>query len=635
MKPSETSIIAESKKQKQKKHIWFMSLLIILIGGSFYIWNVFNSSEEKITEIKTTTVQRGGLKVSIEGEGKIINPNIVNLSFLINGTLDEIFVQEGEKVSKGDILATLDKRDLTFDLQDAQTQVGIVRSNIQAKEASITDSALLLAKNDIVISQKNLERTRQELQQNLDQAFDLGILQLETAFPKFQRALESIDDIFGLDQNGAPYYNVINIFNDSINENQVKTQYRTNKQKFDDLWTEYENLVPLKNEDISRYLWKTKTFATELQTMFQKTVDLFDNTKPNSRVSQSEVDQARNSVQTSLSSIDNEINALTSSKQKIENAYLSYQTGLQKAEDSFETTQLKLENTQKSTEEAELSKEMSLSNLYAQLAQAQVKVEKAKYNLELTTLLSPIDGEIIVVNGNPGEAVKSDSTSSDNALIRILSENNFTTEVYIEEMDIAKIQKGQKTYITLDALPDTTLEGEVVYIASTATISNNGITTYLVRVQITDTKNTDIKEGMSTYVEFVSEEAKDVLYVPEKSVRRNRVKLVDGNFVDVETGMSDGQYIEIKNGLTEGQEILEDPSMNKDVSSQGGTGMGSSELSEERFERIESMLREQGTLPEGWESMSPEEKQSALTKLRESGGLSGGRGMGAGMRPSR
>ena len=627
-KSSKESVIEQSKKSRWYRK-WSILVFLIVFGGigsGVYVFaqkQQANTTDRNQTSTGLYNVKTDTIRISVEGEGKIMNPSIVNLSFLINGTLEDVLVKEGQKVQKGDILAELDKREYEFDLQDAQNQVRIVRANIQSKEAEIIDDDLRVAENDLRITKENLANSRNDYEQTLSQSLDSGRIAIESAFPEIQKALENTDSLLGIDNNRAQYALVAATFNNSILKNDVINKYKEIKRAKENLLEEYNAKKPLNDEDVANFLWQMKNRAENTQDMVEITLDLFSNAVPNSLASNADIESAESMVKSTLSSIDSQVNALTSARQKIENAYLSLENGIKEKENSIKTSQLKLENTQDALEQRTIAKQTSLTSLAAQLDQALVKVDKAKYNLELTTLTAPIDGEIIVVNGNPGETVKVESTSSDNALIRILSDANFTTEIYVEEVDIAKIQVGQKAIITMDAIMDTELEGEVSYIASTATTDNNGITTYLVRVDITDPKDAPIKEGMSTYVEFLVENAENVLVVPNTAIQNEKVQLENSEWVSVETGITDGRNTEIKEGLTVGQSIWRIPQDTTSGAIQTATNKGTPE---DRMARIESLLREQGVLPENWDSLSTSEKQKAVQTLRESGSLQSGNG---------
>ncbi len=637
MKKQSSSILQQSKASHWYRNGWIVGIILFGVLGSvtFAFRNTFFPSVATPEAVTLYTAEKEDLRVLVEGEGKIINPNIVNLSFLINGTLNNIFVQEGGKVKKGDFLAELEKQDLEFDLKDAQNQVQIVSANIRSKEAEVIDSSYRVAENDLLISQQNLENSQLDYEQAINQALDLGIIEIDSSFPDMRKSLEAIDEIFGLDKNQAKYAAVETAFNNSIVENDVKEQYRSLKLLLEALWNEYTKTDFSREGEVARFLWKLKEGAVALQGALENTVDLFDTIGAiSSSTSDSEVESAESSAKSALSSVNAVVSGLTSARQRIEDAYLSQENGMKTAENSLRSTEIKLENSELDLNQKEISKKSSLSVLYAQLEQAKVKVEKAKYNLSLATLTSPIDGEIIAINGNPGETVKVESTSSENALIRILSDAKFTTEIYVEETDISKIKKGQKAVITLDAIEDAELDGEVSYIASTATIDNNSITTYLVRVQITDTKGYEIKEGMTTYVEFIVGQALDVIAVPVSSVVRDRVTMADGSKKDVVPGFSDGSLIEIKEGLSEGDIIVANPQ--KESSARGGAEGGGArnwEMTPERLEQMKTAGFTDDEIAKLQKGEITEEMRTKMQAMREQSGGARPGGFGGGMPP--
>ena len=629
-----SSILQQSKQSHWYRKWWVIGILILGIGGAaaFAGRGYFDSASVVETEVQLHTVGKEDIRVFVEGEGKIINPNVANLSFLTNGTLEDVLVEEGQKVKKGDVLAELETQDLEFDLKDAQNQVRIVNANIQSKNSEILDDNLRVTENEIIISEQNLENAILDYQQTVNQVLDLGVIYIEQSFPEIKKNLEAIDEIFGIDRNQAKYEAVANTFNNSIKENDVKEGYRTLKLSQAILLDEYKALDDnFRDGDVARFLWKLKEESVALQSVLEDIADLFDSVGAiSSGTTQTEVDSAENSIKTALSSTNSEISSLTSARQKIENAYLSQENGLKSVNNSLKSTEIKLENSQLALDQKEISKSSSLSILYAQLAQAKVKVEKAEYNLSLATLTAPIDGEVIAVNANSGETVKVESTNSENALIRILSDANFTTEIYVEEVDISKIEKGQKAVITLDALEDVELAGEVAYIASTATIDNNSITTYLVRIKITDTKAQAIKEGMTTYVEFIIGQALDVLTIPLSAiVRENMVQLEDGTRKEVVTGFSDGSVMEIKEGLGEGDVIVSNPQAKASGRGDGTGTAGARELTDEKKEQMKTAgftEEELVNLEKG--EITDEMKEKMQTMREQTGGGKGGFGGG-------
>ena len=61
----------------------------------------------------TAAVTRGDLVQTVSGSGQVKPAQEINLNFATSGTIAEVRAVEGQQVSKGDVLATLDTADAT------------------------------------------------------------------------------------------------------------------------------------------------------------------------------------------------------------------------------------------------------------------------------------------------------------------------------------------------------------------------------------------------------------------------------------------------------------------------------------------------------------------------------------------
>ncbi len=625
-KPEKNSILKQSKEKRHLHKIW-ITLGVILIGSSGAYWQYSKKNQTAPTEPEIFTVAKKDLRSVVSSDGNIINPNIVNLSFFVNGTIEKILVKEGDKVEKGQILAELDKRDFQFDLQSAQNDVRIVNANIKSKQAELTDTDLKVAQNDLTTSKESLESTERDHEQKVTQALDSASINIEASIPEIETALQDIDDILGINNIHSEKTAIYAIFHNSTKETEAKNQHHSIHQAFKNFSRKYNSQKGIsKTENVPQYLKDITEITRSTQSLLEDVVELIKDTRPTTYITESEIKTILSSTQSTLDTMISQVSTLTKARQAIDSSIITQKNALISAENSLNSTQTKFENSERNYEKAEVNKESSLSVLYAQLEQAKLKVEKAQYNLSLTTLTSPINGEIIQLNGNEGEAIKAESTSSENAFIKILSDANFTTEVYVEEIDIAQISLGQAVDITLDAIPDTILRGEVTFISSTATTDNNGIVTYLVRISITDPKDAPIREGMTTYVDFILGEANDVLAIPVTAIRRNRITMTDGSTREVKTGFSDESFIEITEGLKEGEKILLNPLQEKNGRRARTIGRQSLQGNVTRTlppERIEAM-KQAGFTDEELQKLQAGEFTDAMRekmqKMREAGG---------------
>ena len=86
-----------------QKKIIIVLIFAVLI---FALWFIFFKNK-KINEIQTF----GNIEI-----------RQVDLSFLVDGKIDNVFVEEGDVVKKGQLLATLDSRDYEINLKKAYFQ---------------------------------------------------------------------------------------------------------------------------------------------------------------------------------------------------------------------------------------------------------------------------------------------------------------------------------------------------------------------------------------------------------------------------------------------------------------------------------------------------------------------------------
>jgi HlyD family secretion protein len=135
----------------------------------------------------------------------------------------------------------------------------------------------------------------------------------------------------------------------------------------------------------------------------------------------------------------------------------------------------------------------------------------------------------------------------------------------VDEIDIDQIVVGQEVDITLDALPDTAVQGVISEIAPTSA-NTGGVVTYLVTINIQPPDGIMLRAGMSANASIVVQEIEDVVVVPNWAVRLNRetgealvnVRQADGaiNEVVVEVGLRNEVSSEVVQGLNPGDVVV-------------------------------------------------------------------------------
>lgn len=211
------------------------------------------------------------------------------------------------------------------------------------------------------------------------------------------------------------------------------------------------------------------------------------------------------------------------------------------------------------------AKEFAVNQAGLRLAQRQVESAKAALkesvaSLAYATLTAPISGVIASVSTQEGETV----TAGLNApvFVTIIDLTRLQVDAFVDEVDIGKVQLGQKAVFTVDSFPAREFEGKVVAVYPKAVIQEN-VVNYDTVIDITSPYDGLLRPDMTTSVTILLEAREGVLAVPAEAVKREKGKTLvyvpaNGRAEprEVKTGWKDGPWIEIAGGLKEGETVL-------------------------------------------------------------------------------
>jgi HlyD family secretion protein len=173
--------------------------------------------------------------------------------------------------------------------------------------------------------------------------------------------------------------------------------------------------------------------------------------------------------------------------------------------------------------------ENQLAGTRSQLRTAELQLEQAENRLADAILVAPFDGTVTDV-----AIVEDQQVGTGTVAVTLVEDTQLHVMTRVDELDISSVAIGQPATVTLDALDEMTLAGEVSRIAPQAT-TQQGITTYDVRVNLTETAE-NLRLGMSADVEILVDTLQDVLVVPRRAIQRNDEL---GEFITVQSGDSE------------------------------------------------------------------------------------------------
>ena len=246
-----------------------------------------------------------------------------------------------------------------------------------------------------------------------------------------------------------------------------------------------------------------------------------------------------------------------------------------------------------------------------EIERAQAGSSQARDQLSKTTIYSPIDGTITILNSKLGERLVATGQFAGTEVMRVADLGHMEARVDVNENDVVNVKLGDKAEVKIDAYGDRKFNGTVYQIGNTGKTTGAGtqeeVTNFEVKIRIED-HDVELKPALSCTADIHTNEVKDVVAVPMQAVtirtgesnlspeeiekkrqkvtqrdkgdnnaefvneraekaaqKEEREKLVKVVFVKkgnkaqmtkVTTGISDDTYTEIKSGIQAGDEVI-------------------------------------------------------------------------------
>ena len=112
---------AEIRKKKQRRsRIVKGGILLLVIGAGAFAWQHFFGEKEPEVHVVTDVVQYGSITSMVEGNGLTKAKNSETITLTTEGTVLEVMVTEGQKVSEGDPLFTIESEAAVLALEKAR-----------------------------------------------------------------------------------------------------------------------------------------------------------------------------------------------------------------------------------------------------------------------------------------------------------------------------------------------------------------------------------------------------------------------------------------------------------------------------------------------------------------------------------
>lgn len=173
--------------------------------------------------------------------------------------------------------------------------------------------------------------------------------------------------------------------------------------------------------------------------------------------------------------------------------------------------------------------EINLKSLAEQVTQSGAALDKARDELQKTTIRTPIEGIVTKLNAELGEMTMTGTMNNPGTVIMVVSDmSEVLAEVDVDETRIVKVRPGQTARVVVDAIGELhPYTGKVLEIAGTA-LKRPGQEVQVFPVKIAlDHPDERLRPGMTSKARIETERADDAITVPIQSVLVKTAKEVE------------------------------------------------------------------------------------------------------------
>ena len=509
------------------------------------------------TRYVLSTAQKGAIVVSLTGSGQVSTSNQIDVKPKVSGDVVYVGVTNGEQVKAGTLIAELDATDAQKSVRDAQ---------LNLDSAKLSLSKLLLPADALSLLQT--ENALAQASSTYTQAYSDGYTSVSNAFLNLPTIMTGTQDILSgteLDhtqQNLFAYADLVKTYDDSVlsRRDDVSAKYQIARAMYDKTFAEFT---------ASSQASSHSDIETLIADTYQTSKDVSDVVKG--------MNDMLGFVKDKLVLYNKNIPALLTTHQGLLNTYigqtnsaisdlLGIQTTITNSKYSI------AEKTQSLTDLQAGATPIDIQSAQLSVTQRQNALLDAQDNLSNYYVRAPFDGTIAKL-----DVKKGDSASSGTAVATLITAQKIA-QVSLNEVDVAKVQLGQKATLTFDAIDGLSIAGVVSDIDTVGTVSQ-GVVTYTVTITF-DTQDDRVKSGMSVSAAIITNMKQDALTVPNSAVKTSNgssyVLLFNPPLAETATssantgipspllpmeqsvtvGLSNDSVTEIVSGLTEGEQVV-------------------------------------------------------------------------------
>jgi len=552
------------------------------------------------TEVATVGV--GNLIVSTSVDGNLVMPQAYNLLFGAPGSVQEVFVREGDVVKEGAILATLDNTVQRLSVESANNNVQVVLSKLYENVPLLPQFRSAGLKYVDISPPPHLPPVyvEEEIKETLlGVPFYYANATLLSAYNWAKDEVKNANKLCQSDNYTAAASELYVALSDLEACMQILNDTMNNP---DSGLGNIAPLVPTDEAGITQLeMQMDQSWAVNYVVELRKAIDLIkkgqaDTDSVRGLINQGKYDEARQMFPALLKQVSDiagvvysNINVIKShstpeiygrdislyfygaAADKLSAALKGIETGALNAPDLYDNLRIadhymRICNSILGSNDYVLQHGLSLKNeqqYHVDLQNALTGLGNAQQDFLKTVILAPFDGTVVNVGVKKNDVLSQIDYASTTA-VQLVDTTQIKFQGQVDEIDILQIKTGQKATIEVDAVPYKVFTGTVSFISPFGTPDSNGVVQFPVTIQL-DPTDVALKGGLTATADIGITSVENALLVPLTAVNPTpsgaTVTVIDRSTGKQETrqvtlGEKNLQFAQVLSGLNDGDEVV-------------------------------------------------------------------------------
>lgn len=585
-KPSEkkAAILAKWKKLRKKKSFWILLVLCIVILVALGVFLRFRSrmkSVETEMTVQSAEAENGSISTTVSGTGSLEAAETIDVVALTGIEVEEVLVESGDTVTKGQTLATVKKASVASALIEVEESLEFVEDQLDSNPSDLEEVKLNAEYEELTDIQTRLTELYGTLTitATADGVIETVNIAADSEITKSSSSGSSSSSSSFMGSTGTAS-NILQVSTANVDNLTEAT-----------IVSDYTNLVipsPATGEapvtsipsettasqgyQVTKITWNCKDTVFQADTAYTAVVTM-------KALSGYRFDA---SYMPSMNGADYTWEITGTGEENTMVITATYAKTEADSNAGTDGSQDASQNTQNGNANNHEDANNDNSNKDSQGTDKDVDTNSgngADAGTAPTTASSSSGG---ASNASASSASSADIYSAyETAAFTIISQENVKISLSVDELDILSVEEGQTATVTLDALEDQEFEGTITKVGTFGSSSGSSAK---YTVEITIPKDEKMRIGMSASATIMIDEAEDAVLIPIAALQERggstfvyTEKGDDDSLsgeVEVETGLSNGSQVEILSGLEAGDTVYYLKAESSDDSSDAMGGFG-------------------------------------------------------------